>query len=61
MLVSPVFDWVFFLLSPALCLVLGVAVSNSWLVLDQHSLTEIIAGNTGSQFVDYADCFMTDG
>jgi hypothetical protein len=37
-IVSPVFDWVFFLLSPALCLVLGVAVSNSWLVLDTHAL-----------------------
>lgn len=37
-LVGPVYDWAFFLGSPALCLLLGIAVSGSWLATSEYSL-----------------------
>jgi len=37
-IVGPVYDWVFFLGSPVLCLVLGIAVSGSWLATGDRAL-----------------------
>jgi hypothetical protein len=37
-IVGPIYDWVFFLGSPVLCLLLGIAVSGSWLATDEHTL-----------------------
>lgn len=37
-IVGPVYDWVFFLGSPALCLALGAAVSGSWLATSRYAL-----------------------
>jgi hypothetical protein len=37
-IVGPVYDWVFFLGSPVLCLLLGIAVSGSWLATNHYSL-----------------------
>ncbi|HEU0029113.1 MAG TPA: hypothetical protein VFQ53_00680 [Kofleriaceae bacterium] len=37
-IVSPAYDWAFFLLPPVLSLVIGIAVSGSWLATDQWLL-----------------------
>ncbi|HEY5935985.1 MAG TPA: hypothetical protein VIU61_15155, partial [Kofleriaceae bacterium] len=37
-IVGRAYDWAFFLLPPVLCLVLGIAVSNSWLVTEDWEI-----------------------
>lgn len=37
-IVGRAYDWAFFLLPPVLCLVLGIAVANSWLVTEDREL-----------------------